>query len=250
MQGLAINIKKVRKTMEENLQAVLKEYIGDIEDVCNLLIRGINYSENLNLRNKYDFFKYRSSRKKMDFQVEGVSYQFHGKGCTAFSKERFWDWDFGYRSRWCGINPWKVSMTLKKNNRPYIEYYDGNFLETACEQLVEKGIMFKQYDQYYFEITAGETFKPEFPTEYDTLIIEYCNLSWAVPRNKITDRFIRKSTWVSNQIDQKQDRYVLKFLLEGKVIYTIPYSDDDYPENSVKIMSDEILKNLLNKKYK
>lgn len=104
--------------------------------------------------------------------------------------------------------------------------------------------MFKQYDQYYFELPADESFKPDFPTEYDTLIVEYFNLSWSIPRNKIIDRFIRKSTRVHDQINKDEDKYMLKFILGGKEIYAIPYNDISYPENAVKIMSDEIIKNL------
>lgn len=104
--------------------------------------------------------------------------------------------------------------------------------------------MFKKYDQYYFELTENETFKPKFPIEYDTLIVEYFNLSWLIPRNKVIDRFIRKSTRVYNQIDKNEDKYILKFLLNGREVYTIPYNDISYPENAVKIMSDEIIKNL------
>ena len=37
---------------------------------------------------------------------------------------------------------------------------------------------------------------------------------------------------------------MLKFLLGGKEFYAIPYNDISYPENAVKIMSDEIIKNL------
>lgn len=230
--------------MEEKLQIVLKKYIRDVEDICNILVRSINHSENLNLKNKYDFFVYRSSCKKMEFKAGKISYRLHGKGCTAFNGEMFLDWDFGYRGRWCGINPWKVSMTLKKNNNPYVEYYDGSIIQEICEQFVEKGIMFKKYDQYYYELTADETFKPEFPIEYDTLIIEYFNLSWTIPRNKVIDRFIKKSTRVHNQINQNDDKYMLKFLLGGKEVYAIPYNDISYPENAVKIMSDEIIKNI------
>lgn len=230
--------------MEVKLQIVLKEYIRAVEDVCNILVRSINSSENLDLKNKCDFFVYRSSCKKMEFEAGGLSYKMHGKGCVAFNEEMFIDWDFGYRSRWCGINPWKVSMTLKRNNSPYVKYYDGNLIQTVCEQFVKKGIMFKAYDQYYFEMTADETFKPEFPTEYDTLIVEYFDLNWSIPRNKVIDRFIRKSIRVNNQIHKNEDKYMLKFLLDGKEIYTIPYNDISYPENAVKIMSDEIIKNL------
>ena len=46
--------------MEEKLQIVFREYIREVEGVCNLLIKSINDSENTNLRNKYDFFEYRS----------------------------------------------------------------------------------------------------------------------------------------------------------------------------------------------
>lgn len=230
--------------MEEKLQIVLKEYIRDVEEVCNILIRNINYSENLNLRNKYDFFMYRSSCNKWEFEEGGISYRLHGKGCMAFNKEMFIDWDFGYRSRWCGIIPWKVSMTLEKNNSPHVAYYDGDLVKTICEQFVKEDIMFKKYDQYYFEMTADETFRPDFPTEYDTLVVEYFNSSWSIPRNKVIDRFVRKSTRVHNQINKNEDKYMLKFLSDGKVVYTIPYNDVNYPENAVKIMSDEIIRNL------
>ena len=230
--------------MEEKLQIILKEYIKDVEDVCNILIKSLNDSQNLHLKNKYDFFEYRSKCRDTEFEAEGIKYILHGKGCTAFSEEKIIDWDFGYRSRWCGIDPWKVSMTLKKNNSPHVQYYDGNLIQTVCDCLVKKGVMFKKYDQYYFEMTADETFKPEFPTEYDVLIIEYFNSKWSIPRNKVIDRFIRKSTRVHNQIYKEEDKYILKFLLDGREIYTIPYNDVGYPESAVKIMSDEIIKNL------
>lgn len=130
--------------MEERLQFILKEYIKNVDDVCNSL---------------------------MEFEADGMSYKLHGKGCMAYSAERFIDWDFGYRSRWCGINPWKVSFTLQRNNSPHVEYYDGTLLQTTCEQAINKGVMFKQDNQYYFEMTADEIYKPEFPTEFDTLVI-------------------------------------------------------------------------------
>ena len=231
--------------MEEKLQIILKEYIKEVENVCNILIKGINFSENLDLKNKYDFYLYRSSCKSMEFETKGINYRLHGKGCMAFNEKMYIDWDFGYRSRWCGIDPWKVSMTLKFNKSPYMEYYDGNLVHELCERLVDKGMMFKQYGQYYFTVPKEETFKPEFPKEYDTLIIEYFNSIWSIPKNKIIDRFIRKSIWVHNQIYKNRDNYILKFFAEGNEIFAIPYNDISYPENAIKIMSDEIIKNLL-----
>ncbi|MCH5345428.1 MAG: hypothetical protein J1E64_15515 [Acetatifactor sp.] len=234
--------------MEEKLQIVLKDYVKGVENVCNILIKSINCSENLNLKGKYDFMAYRSKIKKMEFEAGGISYRLHGKGCEAFNEKKYIDWEFGFRSRWCGIEPWKVSMTLKENKSSYIEYYDGDIVKSSCDLLVEEGIMFKKNDLYYFEIPKSETFKPEFPIEYDTLIVEHSNSKWLIPRNKVIDRFIRKSSWVYNQINRNEDNYILRFLFQGREIYTIPYNDIGYPENAVKIMSDNIINNLLKTK--
>lgn len=231
--------------MEEKLQMILKGYILNVENICKNLLKSINLSENLKLKSKYDFFAYVSKNKKMEFEAEGISYKLHGKGCLAFNDKMFIDWDFGYRSIWCGIDPWKVSLTLKKNKSSYTEYYDGDLIKTLCDLLVEKGIMFKQFDQYYFEIPENETFKPEFPTEYDTLVVEFFDSKWSMPRNKVIDRFIRKSNRIFSKIDENENNYMLKFLFEGKEVFAISYNDTGYPESAVKIMSDNILKNML-----
>lgn len=230
--------------MEEKLQIILREYMKEVEDVCDILIKSINSSENMAIKNKYDFYLYRSNCKNMEFEAEGISYRLHGKGCTAFNERMYIDWDFGYRSRWCGIDPWKVSMTLKLSKSPYIEYYDGNLVQTLCERFVDDGTMFKRHGQYYFSVPKEETFKPAFPKEYDTLMIEYYNASWSIPKDKIIDRFVRKSIWVHNQIYKSRDHYILKFLANGKEIFVIPYNDVSYPESAIKIMTDEIIKNL------
>jgi hypothetical protein len=60
----------------------------------------------------------------------------------------------------------------------------------------------------------------------------------------MTDRFLRKSNWICNQIYGNQNRYVLRFFLGENEIYSVPYDDMNYPENAVKIMTDTILWNL------
>lgn len=106
MEG-AINMKR-------NIESILKDYIKTVEEVCNNLLKNINRSEDINLKTKYDFFAYREKCKKMDFFLGGINYRLHGKGCMAFNEKLFIDWEFGYRSKWCGIDPWKVAITLKK----------------------------------------------------------------------------------------------------------------------------------------
>ncbi len=54
----------------------------------------------------------------------------------ALNEKLFIDRDFGYRGGWCGIDPWKVAMTLKRNNSLYVEYYDRNLIQKECGQLM------------------------------------------------------------------------------------------------------------------
>ena len=135
--------------MEEKIRRILEEYINDVEDICNYLLKGINDSENLNLRNKWDFFAYREDGYKLEFEVGGISYRLHGIGCMAFNEKMYINWDFGYRSRWCGIEPWKVYITLKNSGK---ECYDEKLIEEVCRNFVERGIMFEKGGQYYFSI--------------------------------------------------------------------------------------------------
>lgn len=68
----------------------MQEYLKNVEDICNILLEGINYSDNLNLKTKKDFLVYRMEKSKMEFEIRGISYRLHGKGCVAFNKDFFW----------------------------------------------------------------------------------------------------------------------------------------------------------------
>lgn len=230
--------------MEEQFKKIMIDYINSVNYACDELLKNINNSENICLKSKKDFFDYRAKSKKMEFEFEGTQYNLHGKGCTAFNDTIFLDWDFGYRSRWCGINPWKVAMSLMKSKSGFLEYYDGNLIKKMCEESVKSGIMFIQQGQYYFSIPENQTIKPNFPKEFDTLIVEYNGKECSVLRNKIIDRFIRKSNRIYNRTDKNENCYLLKFVSDGEVIYSILYDDIGYPESAVKIMSDDILKNM------
>ena len=135
-------------------------------------------------------------------------------------------------------------MTLKKNDSIYRDYYDGKILKRACEQALIEKEMFEKNGLYHYTIPIGETFIPQFPRDYDTLVIEQFGEKWTLPRNKIIDRFLRKSNRVCNNIYNSEDMYLLRFFLDGKEIYLIPYDDICYPENAIRIMTDDIIWNL------
>ena len=103
--------------------------------------------------------------------------------------------------------------------------------------------MFEKNGLYHYTIPIGETFIPQFPKDYDMLVIEHIEEKWTLPRNKIIDRFLRKSNRVCNNIYNSEDMYLLRFFLDGKEIYLIPYDDICYPENAIRIMTDDIIWN-------
>lgn len=216
--------------MNDNFRLIAKEYIRKINDVCFKLL------ESLNLKSKADLWEYRSIHHEMEFEINGINYQYHGRGCRAFNNEFFLDWDFGHGSRWCGIEPWLLARTLERNKSPYNEYYDGKRIKQECEQAVLDGDMVLKYDLYYFTTPITETFEPDFPKDFDTLVLEHFDSMWIFKRNKMVDRFLRKSRRVSKHIGKSPDKYTLKFILNGKEIYTIPYDDVEYPEKAIEIM--------------
>ena len=221
--------------MNDKFESAAKEYIEKVNSVCFKLVEG------LNLRTKAELWEYRKTHHEMELVINGIKYMFHGRGCRAFNEEFFLDWDFGYGNRWCGIEPWLLARTLKENKSSYFEYFDGSKIKEECEQAVLNCEMIKKYDLYYFATPTTETFEPDFPKEFDTLVVEHFNSQWEIKKNKMVDRFLRKSNRVSQQIGKSPDKYTLRFILDGKEIYTIPYDDVEYPEKAIDIMF-ELLK--------
>lgn len=95
--------------MEDGLRTVMKEYIDQVDDVCLRLLDG------LCLKSKADFLCSRKLRWGIEYETNGTKYLLHGAGCRACDGERYLDWNFGYGSRWCGIDPWLLARTLEYN---------------------------------------------------------------------------------------------------------------------------------------
>ena len=242
--GEGLNLSGIRELVDSTAKCIMDQYVSDVNAACHKLLAGINAEEHLDLKTKWDFMEYRNKTRKMEFTVGGTVYRLHGRGCFAFSRDQFLNWDFGYRSRWCGIDPQTVGMTLRENKSGYTEYYDGSRLKEACEQAVKRGDMFEKHGLYYDSIRLEDTFLPDFPVEYDTLVVEHFGRSWVIPGNKLIDRFMRKSHRISKQVYRSENLYMLRFYLDGREIYSIPYDDVCYPEPAVRIMSDDILRNV------
>ena len=79
-----------------------------------------------------------------------------------------------------------------------------------------------KHNLYYFTIPVSETFEPQFPKEFDTLIVEHFEDRWVIPRNRMVERFLRKSRRVYREIGSSLNKYtkVTLFIpiLEGQII--------------------------------
>lgn len=226
--------------MNDELSIILEDYIKTVSSLCDNLLLELGFK----CKRELIIYLYYSGHRIDELDCNGVHYFFHGRGCLAEHGNIRINWDFGYRGRWCGINPWFVAEFLKWNGNELCEYYDGNKIKEECVVALESGEMFEKYGQYYLIIPKNQTFKPDFPGEFDSLIIEHFDSRWRIPRNKVINRFIRKATWVFNEVDKNPDKYNLRFMSGDEEIYQIFYDDIGYPENAIKIMSDDIIRNL------
>lgn len=213
--------------MDEKLEIYMKDYIKNVEDICLYLLK------KLNINNKNDLLKYRYSHNKWEYNVGKIQLCFHGRGCIAKSDNFFYDWDFGYGSRWCGINPFLLEITMKKNG---VCDYGYNLIKEQCENAVKEGKMYKKYELYYFSMLESELIKPDFPKEFDVLIVHYFDKTYTINRNKVVERFLKKSNKVYKEIQNYYDKYILRFMLNEKEVYRFYYSDAGYPEKAVELM--------------
>lgn len=224
---------------------MLTSYITRIEKECLNLINALNFHENLSLKSKNDLLLYREKNMKWKIYINKITFQFHGVGCTMFNDNLYIDWDFGYGSRWCGIEPWLFANTLKKNNFSHVKYYDGSLVKELCQKEVLNKTMFEKNNLYYFSISDEQLFEPNFPKQFDVLIIEYFNFRWILPRDKLVDKFLRKSKKIAKYSEIYSDDCTLRFFYNHIEIYSIHYDDVGYPKNAVNIMSNQIIANLL-----
>lgn len=221
--------------MDEQLEIYMREYFCDIEKICIYLLK------ELKLRNKTELMKYRYALNKWEFNVGEIQLCFHGRGCLAKNNQHFYDWDFGYGSRWCGINPFLLETTMQKNG---INKWSYKEIKEQCEKAIVEGKMYKKYGLYYFSLLDNEWIKPDFPKEFDTLMIEYFEQKCVIDRNKIIDRFLRKSNKVYKGVENYYDKYTLKFIFKGKEIYTYYFSDIAYPEKAVELMKNILVEHM------
>ncbi len=229
--------------MDEKFLKAVKTYGCIVEAACNLLIDYIEKEEKITILNKYDLYDYLYRSHKFEFIIEEKMYYFHGAGCTIFANDvPIIDWDFGYRSWWCGIQPFKMSKTLKSFSFAEVDYHDSNFIKCKCKQYLLEKLLYYYKGQYYVDLLKLRCKNIEFPINYDRVVVEYRGVTRTFFKCKSIDKFIRKSNTIYEGISELKNNYILVFYDKDIEVAKIPYNDIAYPDSAVKIMNEEIIK--------
>jgi hypothetical protein len=221
----------------------VKIYYNIVENACERLINHINSEYNANINNKLDLYKFIHNNRIYEYKVDNDKYYFHGVGCSVErNNEIAIDWNFGYRNWWCGIDPNKMSITLKNASECTNSYIEMNKIKEECTRMLEEKKMLFYKNQYYFDLMKLQTKTQIIPEEYDKISITYNGKSIIIDKSKVVDKFIRKSRVVYANIEHLKNNYTIDFYKDDNIIFSILYNDNAYSDKAVMIMNNELLK--------
>ncbi len=228
--------------MEFEFESACFTYYDIVKKLCEHLMHHITDHENIDVYNKRTLYQYLYETHCFEYQINDESFIFHGSGCSYYiSSLKKTDWDFGYRSLWCGVDPYKMSLTLKNNDYPDKNYHDAEYIKSKCKYYHSTGELKLYNYQYYIDFLQKETMRITFPTEYDRLEIDDGITRKVFERSKIIDKFLRKSNRVYKYIDSLSGNVDLVFYNNDIKVANFPYNDIAYPDSAVDIMSHQIL---------
>ena len=219
---------------------VYKKYYDIIEKTCQELMEyGAN--DGREIIDKYNLYEYIRGKDKI---IAGdKEYIFHGAGCTVFENgELVADWDFGYRSWWCGIEPYKLARTLKNTEYANTVFCNGDKIKEICEEKIEEGLFYKYKNQYYINLLKLGTKANDIPKEYDVMKASFGGKKREFLKSEAIDRFLEKASVVYKEVENLKNNYVLEFYYKGRLNAQLLYNNIAYYDKAVEIMDKEILK--------
>lgn len=229
--------------MNCEFELAVSMYYKIVKDLCLSLINNINKTENILIHDKFELYSYFRKKKQTIFYVCGKRYVLHGSGMTVFFNNKIVaDWDFGYRNLWCGIDPFKMAITLKNFNFKIADFYDGIYINEICKEYYSTNDLILHGNQFYINYLNKGTKKIDFPSYFDTLIIKYNGKEKAFKASKIINKFIRKANEIYKDIEKLDDSFELLFIHDNNEVSRILYNDFAYPKSAVEILYHQILR--------
>ncbi len=130
--------------MSDEIRELFYDYLKRVNDACENLIKEINRTSTLALRDKMDLLTKHRSEHHTPFEINSTTYFYHGSGMRMINADVDLDWDFCTGKGWASIDPWKVARSMKIS--------DGNKLYEACMQAVKEGQMSTPDNSHFFFI--------------------------------------------------------------------------------------------------
>ena len=223
------------------LDIAIRQYYSIVNTAYNEFVDYVKENLSVEIDSISDLYEFLRKSQELRFVISGKTYHFHGDGCSVWFRDmQIISWDFGYRSWLCGIDPYKLALTLSNTDGELGGTYDADQISDMCKAEVDSGNMIEHSGQYYINLLSLETESYSFPSEYDILIIEKNTKRFVISRTNAIDRFIRKSSKVYKHIDELNNNFVLVFMKNNVEVGRYLYNDIAYPESAVRIM-DELI---------
>lgn len=229
--------------MDLEFELAVEKYYGIVQSICESLLEIIRSREDVLVYDKSDLYVYLRSHNVHEYVTGNEKYIFHGAGCSYYISEVLMaEWDFGYRNLWCGIDPYKMSRTLRNYEYYNNEYYNAEYIKSMCDRYVAEERLRLYKCQYYIDLLKKDTVRISFPSEYDKLIIKDGVKTYVIQKSSIVDKFIRRSNKVYKCIDELSGNMSLEFYYKDQLVASILYNDVAYPDSAVDLMTHQILK--------
>jgi len=132
--------------MNSRFIELVKKYLEKVNEVKVIMLKDFEVETKEQL-----IFQKRLPFEKGEFKVKSENkYRFHGRGCHFLNDDFEIDWNFGYDKIWCGVDPYLFGRYLvtEQGKENSISLY--NEMKDELDKLVEKRIMYKKLDLYYF----------------------------------------------------------------------------------------------------
>lgn len=124
---------------KESLSELIKEYLIDVDKFMSLLRQKIG--------DKHPLESVRHGLISKEGSLEGIKYNFHGKGCRFEKSGRTIEFDFGLGLNHEGFDLWRLGIYAQSRSRDFPQYQDLKILSDDFNTAVREGLIFKSKDE-------------------------------------------------------------------------------------------------------
>ncbi|MCH8518027.1 MAG: hypothetical protein LAT68_17155 [Cyclobacteriaceae bacterium] len=124
---------------QESLLELIKEYLQDVDIFMSLLRKKIG--------DNHPLASARHGLIQKEGLLEGIKYNFHGKGCRFEKSGRTIEFDFGSGLNHEGFDLWRLGIYAHSRESDFPQYQDQKVLSDDFNSAIREGLIFKSKDE-------------------------------------------------------------------------------------------------------